>query len=221
VSATGHTRRRRRIIGATALAGSGLLGASLSTEPGSARFYGLGLASAGTWTVGGLASRRARRRRTDEEARVPAIGRAALPMLLGAGAFGVFYAGALIARRLPILEHAITDVFRYDHRGASRLVLCTALVNGVGEELFFRGALYDELHPDHAVLASTAGYALVTTVTRNPALVLASVLMGTLFAEQRRCSGGVVAPVITHLTWSTLMLRYLPPLFRPPLVIAT
>ena len=46
------------------------------------------------------------------------------------------------------------------------------------------------------------------------ALVLAATVMGTLFAAQRRASGGIQAPVLTHLTWSILMLRYLPPLFR-------
>ena len=39
--------------------------------------------------------------------------------------------------------------------------------------------------------------------------------MGTLFGLQRRASGGIQAPLLTHLTWSALMLRYLPPLFRP------
>ncbi|GAB2972645.1 hypothetical protein [Nocardioides montaniterrae] len=38
--------------------------------------------------------------------------------------------------------------------------------------------------------------------------------MGTVFAAQRRASGGIQAPLITHLTWSALMLRFLPPLFR-------
>jgi hypothetical protein len=38
--------------------------------------------------------------------------------------------------------------------------------------------------------------------------------MGPLLALQRRASGGLQAPALTHLTWSTLMLRYLPPLFR-------
>ena len=38
--------------------------------------------------------------------------------------------------------------------------------------------------------------------------------MGTLLAVQRRATGGIQAPLLTHLTWSTLMLRYLPPLFR-------
>jgi hypothetical protein len=55
---------------------------------------------------------------------------------------------------------------------------------------------------------------LATVATRNPALVLASAVMGTLFGLQRRASGGIQAPILTHLTWSVLMLRYLPPLFR-------
>jgi hypothetical protein len=35
-----------------------------------------------------------------------------------------------------------------------------------------------------------------------------------LFGLQRRATGGIQAPLITHLTWSVLMLRFLPPLFR-------
>ncbi|HKN98392.1 MAG TPA: CPBP family intramembrane glutamate endopeptidase, partial [Pseudonocardiaceae bacterium] len=58
--------------------------------------------------------------------------------------------------------------------------------------------------------AATAGYALVTTATRNPALVLASVVMGALFGRQRLSTGGIEAPVLTHLTWSTLMVSVLP-----------
>ena len=65
-----------------------------------------------------------------------------------------------------------------------------------------------------AVPVSTAAYMLATTATRNPALVLASGVMGALFAWQRRATDGVQAPLLTHLTWSALMLRFLPPLFR-------
>ena len=66
------------------------------------------------------------------------------------------------------------------------------------------------------VAGSTAVYMLTTCATRNPALVLASGVMGTLFAAQRRSSGGLLAPILTHITWSALMLRYLPVLFRKP-----
>jgi hypothetical protein len=74
--------------------------------------------------------------------------------------------------------------------------------------------MYAALGDRHPVASSTAIYALSTTTTRNPALVLAAGVMGTLFGLQRRASNGLQAPVITHLTWSALMVRYLPPLFR-------
>ena len=51
-------------------------------------------------------------------------------------------------------------------------------------------------------LWSTTAYALATTATRNPALVLAAGAMGTLFGMQRRATGGVQAPILTHLTWA-------------------
>jgi hypothetical protein len=37
-----------------------------------------------------------------------------------------------------------------------------------------------------------------------------------IFGWQRAATGGVLAPAVTHVTWSVLMLRYLPPLFRDP-----
>ena len=79
--------------------------------------------------------------------------------------------------------------------------------------MYFRGALFDAVGDRHTVAASTAVYMLATAATRNPALVLASGAMGALFGMQRRASGAVQAPIVTHLTWSSLMLRYLPPLF--------
>jgi membrane protease YdiL (CAAX protease family) len=131
-------------------------------------------------------------------------------------AFGAFYAAALVVRRIPLLDEAMTSVLSYATRGTGPLVLTTALANAVAEEVFFRGALYAALAERRAVPVSTAVYVTATAATRNPALVLASAAMGTLFAAQRRASGGVQAPILTHLTWSALMLRYLPPLFREP-----
>ncbi len=56
----------------------------------------------------------------------------------------------------------------------------------------------------------------MTAATRNPALVLGRTVMSVLFGLQRRASGGILAPALTHVTWSVLMLCYLPPLFRTP-----
>jgi membrane protease YdiL (CAAX protease family) len=204
--------RRRRVVTGVAVGGAGLLGASLSTTPGSPRFYGLTLAVAGTWLTGGLVSGPLHLGwmfTPGRQLRRPVV----TPVVVGVGAFGAFYGAALVARRVPVLDRAITKVLRYASQGSTPLVVATTLANGVAEEVFFRGALYAAIGVEHPVLTSTAVYGLATTATRNPALVLASLAMGAIFGTQRRITGGIQAPVITHVTWSALMLRYLPPLF--------
>jgi membrane protease YdiL (CAAX protease family) len=205
-------RRRRRVVAATSLAGAGLLGTSLSTRPDSGAFYGLTLGTAATWTIGGLASGRLHlgwMQRGDRLRRPVAT-----PVLTGVGAFALFYGCALVSQRIPVLDRAIRSVLRYADQGSDPLVLVTTLANGAAEEVFFRGALYAAIGTRRPVVASTAVYMMATCATRNPALVLASGVMGALFGLQRRASGGLQAPILTHLTWSTLMLHFLPPLFR-------
>ncbi len=206
-------RRRRRVVAATAVAGAGLLGASLSTRPGSREFYLSSAAVAGVWIGGGVGLGPPHRgwiETRDSTLRRPVL----TPLATGVGAFGLFYAAGLVARRVPVLDAAVSRVLRFADEGDDRLVTATTLVNGLGEEVFFRGALYAALGDRSPVVASTAVYTLATTTTRNPALVLAAAAMGTLFGLQRRASGGIQAPLITHLTWSALMLRFLPPVFR-------
>ncbi len=205
--------RRRKVVAATSVAGATLLGVSLSTKPDSKAFYAMTFGTAAAWSFGGLGSGPLHRGWIeDHERRVrrPWI----TPIATGVGAFGVFYAGALVARQIPFAERAISSILQFADEGTMPLVLLTTYANGIGEEIFFRGALYSALPAHLAPAASTAIYALATTTTRNPSLVLAATLMGSLFALQRRASGGLQAPLLTHLTWSSLMVRYLPPLFR-------
>jgi membrane protease YdiL (CAAX protease family) len=206
-------RRRRRVVGGVSLAGAALLGVSLSTKPASREFYGLTLGVAATWTAGALYSgplHRGWEQTDDNQLRRPVM----TPVAMGVGAFGAFYAAALVSRRIPLLNRSLTKILAFADQGSAPLVTLTTFANGAAEEVFFRGALYAAAGRDYPVVKSTAVYALATTATRNPALVLASGVMGTLFGLQRRASGGIQAPMLTHITWSALMLRYLPPLFR-------
>lgn len=205
--------RRRRVVATVSVLGAGLLGASLSTRPGSKEFYTRTLGVAATWTAGGLLSGQLHLgwiQGRDDRLRRPVL----TPVATGIGAFGLFYGCALVARRIPLLDEALTDVLRFADDGASPLVALTTCANGVAEEVFFRGALFAAVDERHAVATSTAVYTLATVPTRNPALVLAAAVMGTLFGLQRRASGGIQASSLTHVTWSLLMLRHLPPLFR-------
>jgi uncharacterized protein len=206
-------QRRRRVVAGVAVLGTGLLGLSLETKPDSKAFYGLTAAVAATWTAGGLLSGPLHLgwiEGRDQRLRRPFV----TPVATGVAAFGFFYGCALVARSIPVLDRAIGNVLAFAEEGHGPLVVATTFANGIGEEVFFRGALYAALGPDRAVVASTAIYTATTAATRNPSLMLAAAVMGSLFGLQRRASGGLQAPVLTHLTWSALMVRYLPPLFR-------
>jgi membrane protease YdiL (CAAX protease family) len=168
---------------------------------------------AGTWAAGALSSGPLPLNMTqgrEDARRHPVV----MPMLTGAAAFGFFYGTAQLARHIPPLNRAIGSVLRYADDGSTPLVLLTASANAVAEELFFRGALWSLVQDSHPIVKTTLAYAATTAATRNPALVLAGTATSVLFGLQRRTSGGILAPALTHLTWSLLMLRYLPPLFQ-------
>jgi membrane protease YdiL (CAAX protease family) len=212
----GHVRsaraRRRLTVTATGIAGTGMLGISLRTKAGSAPFYILTMGLAGTWAAGALSSGPLPLNITKDGDRAWRHC-VVMPVLTGAGAFGLFYGAAQLARGIPPLNRALGSVLHYANDGSAPLVLATASANAVAEELFFRGALWSLAAESHPVLKTTVAYTATTAATRNPALVLAGTATSVLFGLQRRTSGGILAPALSHLTWSLLMLRYLPPLF--------
>jgi len=63
------------------------------------------------------------------------------------------------------------------------------------------------------VPVTTALYVLATAVTGNVMLIFAALVLGIVVGLQRRASGGVMAPVLTHVTWSVVMLYALPAIF--------
>lgn len=198
-----RTRRRVAVV-ATGVVGAALLGLAIAQPQESSAFALLALLLAATWTVGGLLSGPL------HLGRVAGRRQVVLPMLSGAVAFGVFAIGALIVRQIPALHSAVTDVLaRADVGPRWRIVLVT-LVSGVAEEIYFRGALYSALGPRRPVVWSTVAYVLVTAASGNVMLIFAAAVMGTLFALERRTTGGILAPMITHVTWSALMLFLLP-----------
>ena len=64
------------------------------------------------------------------------------------------------------------------------------------------------------MLVSTVLYVIATGVaTGNPMLGFAAVVLGTVCAVERRITGGVLAPMLTHFFWGLVMVLALPPLF--------
>ncbi len=207
-------------LGMTGLGAAALLRSSFRARPGSAHFYLLTISLAGAWTCGALGAgplpwRGSGGSRLAGPARRPSAARTviAVPVLTGAATFAVFYGAARAARRFATLHRAIAGVLRYAEGGSTPLVVLIASGSGIAEELFFRGALWSGPRP---LASTTLAYAASTAATGNPALVLAGLVTSVIFGWQRAATGGVLAPAVTHVTWSVLMLSYLPPLFRAP-----
>jgi membrane protease YdiL (CAAX protease family) len=205
------TARRGAWVGAAGLGAAALLRSSFAAEAGSVRFYLLTTGLAGTWAGGALGAGPVPWRGDGWRDRPAAL--IAVPVATGAAAFAVFYGAARAARRWPALRRAIAGVLRYADAGSTPLVVLIASGSGVAEELYFRGALWSGARP---LRTTTLAYAASTAAAGNPALVLAGLVTSVIFGWQRARAGGVLAPAIAHVTWSVLMLRYLPPLFRDP-----
>src|SRR6201993_2190150 len=204
-------RRRRIIVAIVLLLGAGVLGLALRRHPGEASFYWLALALAAVWALGAFASGPphlggARWRGRNQR---PVVSGTVIGLLLG----GVFVLGGLIAREIPAVSELITNVLQYTDQGSWRLTMAVALVGGIAEELFYRGALYTALGRYHPALVSTIAYVAATSATGNPMLAFAAIILGTVCALERRATGGVVAPILTHFVWTLVVLLALPPLF--------
>lgn len=204
-------RRRQWVTGGVVVLGGVVLGLSLRLEPGSPWFYVASLGLSTIWAAGAFASgplHLGRIMHPETGLRRPV----AAPFALGLGLAAVFVAGALVVREIPWLARQVGDVTAYADQGSLPLLVLITAATGAAEELFFRGAAYAAT-PRHPVLVTTVLYTLATYATGNVMLTFAAVLLGLLVGLQRRASGGIQAPIITHLTWSLTMLLALPLLF--------
>jgi membrane protease YdiL (CAAX protease family) len=134
------------------------------------------------------------------------------PILIGLALGGVFVAGGLVVREIDWLDRQVRSVLDFADQGAIPLVLLVTVVNGIAEELFFRGAAYAAI-PRHPVAWTTLAYVVATLATGNVMLAFAAILLGVVVGLERRASGGILAPILTHVSWSVVMLFALPVLF--------
>ena len=204
-------RRRRIIVCVVTVAGALLLGYSLSRKPGDETFYWLTLGLAAVWALGAFASGPLHLGciRWHGRNQRPVLTGLGIGLLLG----GVFLVGGLVVREIPPVAEKVTRVLDYTNHGNLTLLVVITLVNGFAEELFFRGALYTALGAFHPVLISTLLYAAATSASGNPMLGFAAIILGTVCAWERRATGGVLAPVLTHVVWGLIMVLALPPVF--------
>jgi uncharacterized protein len=203
-------RRRRKVALVTLLIGVAVLTTALRIRPGDPLFYVATAALAVVWTIGGLLSGplhlgRAHTRAGSDRAR-PVVQSLALGALL----LAIFLIGGLVVAHVAWLRDPVVRLLDHARLGSLPLVVLITAANGIAEELYFRGALYAAVGRRHPVAVTAVVYALTTAGSGVPLLVLAGAALGLLTGLQRRVTGGVLAPIITHLTWSLGMLLLLP-----------
>lgn len=209
-------RRRQWVTAGFLVLGAAALAISLRIEPGSIWFYPASTLLAFVWIVGAFASGRLHLGRIADLEEPQTFERPVVPpFLLGAAMVALFVVGALLVRGLAFLqplEDQIRNVLAIADSGSLPILVVITALNGIAEELFFRGAAYAAI-PRHPVVWTTVAYTVATLATGNVMLSFAAVLLGAVAGLQRRASGGILAPIITHLTWSISMLFLLPAIF--------
>jgi membrane protease YdiL (CAAX protease family) len=213
VEAAATVRRRRWVAGATLLGGAATLGWALRIPPGDPLFYLGTLALALVWTVGAMASGPLRLGRAHTRSGGAPSRAIVQSLALGALLLGIFLLGAAGVAQVPALRDPVQNLLDHARYGSLPLVALLTAINGIAEELYFRGALYAALPRPVAVAGTTLVYALTTLPGGVPLLVFAAAVLGLVVGLQRRVTGGVLGPMVTHLTWSLGMLFLLPAAF--------
>jgi membrane protease YdiL (CAAX protease family) len=144
-------------------------------------------------------------------------GRNERPVFTGTGVGlvlgGVFLLGGLAVQQIPPLADQVIAILDYTTQVSWRLVVLIAIVNAVAEEMFFRGALFSAFGRRYPLVLSTLLYIAAMMAAGNLMIGVAALVLGTVCAIERRATGGVLAPVLTHLVWGLMMVLALPPIF--------
>jgi uncharacterized protein len=128
--------------------------------------------------------------------------------LLGAAVlYAVFWVGEqLLVILLPGLAAQVTDL--YDLRGTTqrRYIPLVLVVASLGEELFFRGLWQART----SFVVGLVVYAAVHVWERKLILIAAAVLAGALWGGLLAWTGGLVAPVVSHVAWDLAIVVWRP-----------
>src|SRR6478609_3069435 len=142
--------RRRQVVSAVVVVlGAVVLGFSLNIPPAnSVKFTLATLVLAAVWAVGAFASgplhlgRIGHPAEPDLAAPRPVV----QPLLIGALLSALFVVGAFVITGVPWLDTHLSPfiegVLKHTQQGSGLVLLGVTVVNGIAEELFFRGAMY-------------------------------------------------------------------------------
>lgn len=111
---------------------------------------------------------------------------------------------------VPRLEPVVAGLYQTSHKGHLASALLWVLVIIAAEELLFRGAWLVALERhvgSHAALGlSVALYAGAQAFSGSLIVGLLALCCGTLWALERVLTGSIVAPLLSHMIWTPVII---------------
>lgn len=197
------------VIALTVAAGAGVSAWALRIPAGDPRFLAATTLLALIWSVGAFVSGPIH---LGVEPYKPTKRPIGSSLFIAAVLAAVFCLGATIVAQVPPLRDPVQELLAHATGPSVAAVVVVVALNGIAEEYFYRGAVYSASYSHHPIATSTLVYAAVVATSGVALLVFAAVILGIITAIQRRCTGGVLGPCITHVTWSLVMLIALNPI---------
>lgn len=205
---TAATRKRTVwVVIGTGLVAAACLAWSLRIPAGDPWFYPATFILAGVYIAGGsiairMTGERLPWRVTPRGMRDAVVGGVVLAV--------VFIAGGFMVRFIPFLSEPVHELLNHARVGSLVMVALTTAVNGVAEEVYYRGALWRILPRGRRILVTTIAYTAVTALAGIPLLALAAAALGAFVGYLRERTRSLVPGIVTHLIWSLTMLFVLP-----------
>lgn len=132
----------------------------------------------------------------------------ALGAVLTTGCFG----GGLILLQLPATSAWVAEALLAASSATPALIVTTALITGMCEEVFFRVALPHLCQRWWRWILPTLLYTAVTLASGNLALTLCAPLLGLIATAAREWTARWWAPLIVHSLWTIGMVWLFPAL---------
>ena len=132
---------------------------------------------------------------------------AAVGVASGLGLYALFWLGEqLLVVVAPGLAAEVGELYAVKGETRPGFVPVVVAVAATGEELFFRGFLQVR----SGVVIALAVYAAVHLWERKLILILAALVAGGCWAALLGLTGGIVAPLVSHLVWGLTIIVWHP-----------
>jgi membrane protease YdiL (CAAX protease family) len=107
----------------------------------------------------------------------------------------------VLCRFVPGFLERISDLYSLRAGDRVRTIVGPLTLMGVAEELVFRGYVQGEI----GLIGSILAYTAVQLVVGNWALTLAALLSGAVWGTLAWWTGGLLAPVVAHVLWTSML----------------